>query len=119
MVWRVYEEACVARGLAGQASFQVGYTTVFGWYAMYLYLRTGHLAAPHVAHVFCNWMQFPSFPRILRHPRARLALPMGVLCFIAGLHPLTWPPLYNADAAPSDPIAPALAQAWRLGSPAA
>eukprot|EP00884_Botryococcus_braunii_P014319 jgi/Botrbrau1/22889/Bobra.0065s0042.1 len=98
-----------------QAVFQVGYTTVFGWYATYLFLRTGHFAAPLAAHVFCNWMGFPDFPGILRHPRARLALPVGILAFALLLHPLTRPILYSPDALPVDDVAPAVRQALQLG----
>ncbi|PYH97507.1 prenyl protein protease [Aspergillus ellipticus CBS 707.79] len=39
--------------------FQFGYTTVFGWYATFLYLRTGSLPAVILAHTFCNWCGLP------------------------------------------------------------
>ncbi|XP_031499810.1 CAAX prenyl protease 2 isoform X3 [Nymphaea colorata] len=38
---------------------QLGYTVMFGWYASFLFLRTGHLIAPIVAHIFCNMMGLP------------------------------------------------------------
>ncbi|MCJ1458389.1 hypothetical protein MMC28_008761 [Mycoblastus sanguinarius] len=38
---------------------QFGYTTVFGWYATFLFLRTGSLWAVVVCHAFCNWMGLP------------------------------------------------------------
>lgn len=38
---------------------QFGYTTVFGWYATFLYLRTGSLLAVIVVHSFCNWCGLP------------------------------------------------------------
>ncbi|XP_065857558.1 CAAX prenyl protease 2 isoform X2 [Euphorbia lathyris] len=38
---------------------QLGYTVVFGSYASFLYIRTGHLLAPIVAHMFCNMMGLP------------------------------------------------------------
>ncbi|XP_048225919.1 CAAX prenyl protease 2 isoform X2 [Ricinus communis] len=38
---------------------QLGYTVVFGSYASFLYIRTGHLLAPLVAHIFCNFMGLP------------------------------------------------------------
>lgn len=38
---------------------QFGYTTVFGWYAAFLFLRTGSLWCSVGAHSFCNWMGLP------------------------------------------------------------
>ncbi|KAL1992923.1 hypothetical protein VTN49DRAFT_3679 [Thermomyces lanuginosus] len=39
--------------------FQFGYTTVFGWLAAFLYLRTGSLPAVILVHSFCNWCGLP------------------------------------------------------------
>ncbi|GAM40809.1 hypothetical protein TCE0_041f13445 [Talaromyces pinophilus] len=39
--------------------FQFGYTTVFGWFAAFLYLRTGSLPAVILVHSFCNWCGLP------------------------------------------------------------
>ncbi|CAG8902059.1 unnamed protein product [Penicillium egyptiacum] len=41
--------------------FQFGYTTIFGWYATFIYLRTGSLLAVVVVHSFCNWCGLPRF----------------------------------------------------------
>ena len=38
---------------------QFGYTTVFGWYATFLFVRTGNLWGVVLAHSFCNWMGLP------------------------------------------------------------
>lgn len=46
--------AAVARSL-----FQLGYTTLFGAYATFLYLRTGSLLAVFAVHVLCNCMGLP------------------------------------------------------------
>jgi len=43
----------------GRSFFQFAYTTVFGAYATFLYLRTGSLLAVVIAHAFCNWMGLP------------------------------------------------------------
>lgn len=43
-----------------QSSFQFAYTTVFGWYANWLFLRTGSIISPLLSHVFCNVMGFPN-----------------------------------------------------------
>ncbi|MCJ1227057.1 hypothetical protein MMC12_003712 [Toensbergia leucococca] len=38
---------------------QFAYTTVFGWYATFVFLRTGSLPAVVLAHSFCNWCGLP------------------------------------------------------------
>ncbi|KAJ5099189.1 hypothetical protein N7532_006190 [Penicillium argentinense] len=40
---------------------QFGYTTIFGWYATFIYLRTGSLIAAILVHSFCNWCGLPRF----------------------------------------------------------
>lgn len=39
--------------------FQLGFTTVFGAYATFIYLRTGSLLAACAIHAFCNCMGLP------------------------------------------------------------
>lgn len=46
--------AAIARSL-----FQFGYTSVFGFFAAFIFLRTGNLPAVILAHSFCNWMGLP------------------------------------------------------------
>lgn len=41
--------------------FQFLYTTLFGWYASYLFIRTGSVWPPVLNHSFCNMMGFPTF----------------------------------------------------------
>lgn len=74
--------------------FQLGYTTLFGWFAAYLYLRTGksdfsHLStrfetisdlrsgsviAPAVSHIFCNYMGiYLPTTAARRHPKKSLS----------------------------------------------
>ncbi len=38
---------------------QFAYTTIFGWYATFLFLRTGSLPAVVLVHSFCNWCGLP------------------------------------------------------------
>ena len=85
-----------------QVAFQFGFTTIFGWYATFVFLRTGHLAAPIAAHAFCNWMGFPRFGDVPAHPAAMLlkaAFATGILLFVCMLRPLTDPGLYGNAAA--------------------
>ncbi|KAM5452071.1 CAAX prenyl protease [Microsporum audouinii] len=39
--------------------FQFTYTTIFGWYATFIYLRTGSLPAVILVHSFCNYCGLP------------------------------------------------------------
>ena len=83
---------------AVQVGFQAGFTTVFGWYASFLLLRTGHFIAPLSAHAFCNFMGFPEFPTALSHPRAvilRRLYITGILAFAVLLAPMTGPSFYG------------------------
>lgn len=53
--------------------FQFTYTTLFGWFAAFIYVRTGSLYACILIHAFCNSMGLPRFwgrlKRIEEHPR--------------------------------------------------
>lgn len=38
---------------------QFTYTTIFGWYATFVFIRTGNVVAVTLAHTFCNWAGLP------------------------------------------------------------
>ncbi|XP_068731602.1 CAAX prenyl protease 2-like isoform X1 [Montipora capricornis] len=81
------------------AFFQFGYTTVFGGYSAFLFLRTGHLIGPVLCHSFCNFMGFPLLDRILgsKYPRLISAsFVAGFLLFLVLALPLTNPSWYNS-----------------------
>ncbi|CAL1541860.1 unnamed protein product [Lymnaea stagnalis] len=85
-----------------ESLFQLSYTTVFGAYSAFLFLRTGHLAAPVIAHAFCNHMGFPSFGEIMGYqPSTRYRLmalfAIGLVLWSLFLFPLTSPSLYAND----------------------
>ena len=44
--------------------FQFAYTTVFGMYSAFLFIKTGHFAAPFIVHAYCNFMGFPDFMEV-------------------------------------------------------
>ncbi|KAI8910642.1 CAAX protease self-immunity-domain-containing protein [Powellomyces hirtus] len=82
------------------AAFQFCYTTLFGWFATFLLVRTGHLIAPVVSHMFCNVMGFPDVHAINDHPRHRrkpliASYFVGMLLFARALFPATDPTLYS------------------------
>ncbi|KAJ8754265.1 hypothetical protein K2173_002165 [Erythroxylum novogranatense] len=73
---------------------QLVYTVIFGSYASFLFVRTGHLTAPLIAHIFCNFMGLPElFAR--RKGIVSLAFVAGMTAFLFLLFPLTRPDLYN------------------------
>lgn len=73
---------------------QLGYTVMFGWYASFLFIRTGHIIAPIVAHIFCNIMGLP----VLYSKRQAVAFATGMVCFLWLLFPATSPSMYNERA---------------------
>ncbi|WVZ71953.1 hypothetical protein U9M48_020480 [Paspalum notatum var. saurae] len=74
---------------------QLGYTVIFGWYAAFLFIRTGNLLSPIVAHVFCNMMGLPVFSSPRTKGMASIAFVAGSLSFFWFLYPATSPKLFN------------------------
>ncbi|KAJ0958653.1 putative CAAX prenyl protease 2 [Helianthus annuus] len=74
--------------------FQLGYTVIFGSYASFLFVRTGHIAAPLVSHIFCNIMGLPAFFS-RRTWLVSVGFVAGAISFVYLLFPLTSPALYN------------------------
>lgn len=63
--------------------FQFLYTSVYGAYSVFLFLRTGHVIAPIVAHSVCNHMGFPNFGDVFLYRKRTQALLWAA--FVAGL----------------------------------
>ncbi|CAH3128465.1 unnamed protein product [Pocillopora meandrina] len=81
------------------AIFQFGYTTVFGGYTAFLFLRTGHLIGPVLCHSFCNFMGFPPLDQVpsSKYPRIISAsFVAGLVVFLILAVPLTNPVWYNS-----------------------
>ncbi|KAK0542439.1 CAAX prenyl protease [Tilletia horrida] len=79
--------------------FQFGYTTLFGWYADFVFLRTNSILAPIICHSFCNMMGLPDIASALEeHPKRRTAIIgaylLGIATFSAMLWRATEPALY-------------------------
>ena len=67
------------------SSFQFAYTTVFGMYSAFLFVRTGHLASCVIVHGFCNFMGFPDLVQLMhQEPKKRLVL-SAFFCLGLGL----------------------------------
>ena len=53
-----------------RTAFQFTYTTVFGWYANFIFVRTGSLPAVCLVHAFCNSMGLPRLWGRIEAPEA-------------------------------------------------
>ncbi|KAL8908205.1 MAG: hypothetical protein Q9207_000926 [Kuettlingeria erythrocarpa] len=54
-----------------RALIQFTYTTIFGWYATFIFVRTGDLVSVTLVHSFCNWA---GLPRIWGRVKPRVAI---------------------------------------------
>lgn len=94
-LWELYSrQNCSMLKAVMVVGLQLGYTVIFGSYASLLFIRTGHLVAPTIAHIFCNIMGLP-----LLFSRAKgtitMAFVSGLVGFVWLLFPATAPDLYN------------------------
>ncbi|KAL6988400.1 CAAX prenyl protease 2, variant 2, partial [Sarracenia purpurea var. burkii] len=74
---------------------QLGYTVIFGSYASFLFIRTGHLIAPVVSHILCNFMGLPVLYSRRNGIIVSLAFIAGMVSFLWLLFPATHPDVYN------------------------
>ncbi len=76
---------------------QFTYTSIYGMFSAFLFIRTGHLASPVLTHSLCNILGLPPFEQIPSHSHPvgiSVAYFTGLIGFIALLFPLTNPELY-------------------------
>lgn len=76
--------------------FQFFYTSIFGIYSAFLFVRTGHFVAPFIAHAFCNHMGFPDIPELIAQPEPKrcclcVLYVLGLVGFILLLPTMTDP----------------------------
>ncbi|KAK5858786.1 hypothetical protein PBY51_002901 [Eleginops maclovinus] len=74
------------------------YTTLFGAFTAFLFMRTGHVVGPVLCHSFCNSQGLPDITSALQHPHQSailLSYLMGLLLFLVLLFPLTDPFFYG------------------------
>ncbi|KAK9457192.1 CAAX protease self-immunity-domain-containing protein [Dipodascopsis uninucleata] len=77
-----------------QSFIQLIFTTVFGWYATFLFLRTDSLWPPVLAHAFCNCMGVPKIGERLEGSSwytiiYNILLIVGAISFAILLYPMT------------------------------
>eukprot|EP00966_Prymnesium_polylepis_P307130 7097320-Prymnesium_polylepis.1 len=88
-------------------AFQFTYTSLFGAYSAYLFLRTGLVIGPLLAHAFCNSMGVPDFGGIASHPQSTLVAAVYVLGlggFIALVTVRAAPPAPRVRATACGPV---------------
>ncbi|KAI8333331.1 hypothetical protein BC941DRAFT_434431 [Chlamydoabsidia padenii] len=85
--WEVYHQLGCTRQALKTATlssvFQFAYTTLFGWYVSFLFLRTGSVWPCVLCHSFCNMMGFPDVGDIPHRPYRQRQVIWA--CFIAGV----------------------------------
>lgn len=86
-----FNQACVT------VVIQACYTTIFGIFAGFIFVRSHHLVSLVLCHSLCNMLGLPSFETALQHRKKHLILSMyvlGIVLFFVLLFPLTSPSLY-------------------------
>ena len=77
---------------------QFCYTSIFGVFSAFLFVRTGHLVSPVISHALCNALGLPAFESISSHSHrvsVCVAYVLGLLLFLVLLKPLTEPHLFS------------------------
>lgn len=74
----------VAAGVA-RSLFQFAYTSLFGFLASFIFVRTASLPAVILAHAFCNWMGLPRLWGRVAPARSSSATPEAVPIGPAGI----------------------------------
>ncbi|KAG6872377.1 hypothetical protein C0995_010191 [Termitomyces sp. Mi166 len=88
--------ASAAKRAIVMSLFQLAYTTLFGFYCSYMFLRTGSVYPTITAHIFCNIMGLPEISWELKaYPNRRKAIlfayAVGIMGFALVLGPWTRP----------------------------
>lgn len=71
-------------------AFQFVYTSLFGSYSAYAFIRTGSVTAVTMSHAYCNWMGLPDFNFVQpNHPMYRHKVIL-LAAFIIGVFAFKW-----------------------------
>ncbi|KAG7366958.1 CAAX protease self-immunity-domain containing protein [Nitzschia inconspicua] len=88
-------------------TFQFLYTSLFGMYASYAFIRTGSVLAVTVSHAYCNWMGLPDLSFVqIRHPMYQYRI-LLLASFLAGVFTFKYL-LKSDDLLPLPPRLPTL-----------
>ncbi|ORX34546.1 hypothetical protein BD324DRAFT_158918 [Kockovaella imperatae] len=93
--WEVYRSGGSTSQSAQRAVLtsliQFTYTTLFGWFASYLFIRTGSVFPPLASHIFCNRMGIYLPGRAARrHPSSKTAILCAYVAGMAGFILCLW-----------------------------
>ncbi|KAF9915146.1 hypothetical protein BX616_006816 [Lobosporangium transversale] len=81
------------------ALLQLTYTSLFGWFATFLFLRTSNILGPCLSHIFCNMMGLPDLSDIQLYGHWKkwiyFSFLLGMVSFGVLLGPMTNPSLYG------------------------
>lgn len=85
-----------------QSTFQFAYTTLFGWYASFVFIRTGSVIPAFLVHSFCNSMGLPPLAWALHvYPEYKTSLwgsyIVGIAGFIYGFWRWTEPAYFGGS----------------------
>jgi prenyl protein peptidase len=87
---QLHRQGHSAKSVVMNTALQFGYTYLFGAYACFVLLRSGHLASIVLIHALCNAMGLPQFGVMLHHPH-RLPILAALGLGIAGFYVFFWP----------------------------
>lgn len=95
--WIYYRDNPLIRVLLGLI-LQVGYTSLFGMFSAFLFVRTGHLVSPVLAHSLCNVLGLPPIDTLHTHTHPYFMFTLyltGLVTFVLLLFPLTNPTWFS------------------------
>ncbi|KAJ2214144.1 CAAX prenyl protease [Coemansia sp. RSA 487] len=85
--------------VAASTTLQLAYTTLFGWFAVAVFIRSQSVVGPVAAHVFCNIQGLPELGRIQERQgfskyAVWMAFVLGLLGFVLLFEPMTRPGVF-------------------------
>eukprot|EP00117_Sycon_ciliatum_P013655 scpid84150/ scgid14232/ CAAX prenyl protease 2; Farnesylated proteins-converting enzyme 2; Prenyl protein-specific endoprotease 2; Protein severas len=92
LAWEAYRNGERIQRLILVACAQICYTTLFGAFSAFLFLRTGHFVACYLSHAYCNMLGLPNFGEIPAHPHKSVLMVghvVAMVLFFGLLAPLT------------------------------
>ena len=103
--WEKVREGMALKHAVMGTMLQMSYTSLFGFFVTFVFVRTAHLLPLVLVHAFCNMMGLPPFGFLHKgHPQHQHRLVLGAVylvgigAFVLGLYPLTDTALLGLDS---------------------